>query len=112
MDTRSLRLRLGLTQKQVARACEVNISTVRAWERGAREPGEAALRVLKVLDRSSASQCPGGADDTEDAAELVEDLIDAAAERRFLKRLRSGGCVGLSLEDFVRECEKLRAARS
>jgi len=50
MNTRDLRQRLGYTQEQMARACNVSVSTIRAWDQGARNPSGAALRLLQTLN--------------------------------------------------------------
>lgn len=53
MDTRTLRKRLGFTQEQLAQACNVSVSTTRAWDQGVRTPQGAALRLLQHLDKET-----------------------------------------------------------
>ena len=46
-----VRERLGLSQAVFASLLGASVSTVRAWERGAREPSEIARRLLEVAER-------------------------------------------------------------
>jgi putative transcriptional regulator len=50
-DVRRVRERLGLSQTLFADLLGASASTVRAWERGAREPSEMACRLLELADR-------------------------------------------------------------
>jgi DNA-binding transcriptional regulator YiaG len=50
-DVRRVRERLGLSQTLFADLLGASTSTVRAWERGAREPSEMARRLLELADR-------------------------------------------------------------
>ena len=50
-DVQRVRERLGLSQAVFANLLGASVSTVRAWERGAREPSEMARRLLEVAER-------------------------------------------------------------
>lgn len=50
-DIQRVRERLGLSQAVFANLLGASVSTVRAWERGAREPSEMARRLLEVAER-------------------------------------------------------------
>jgi putative transcriptional regulator len=50
-DIRRVRERLGLSQVVFARLLGASASTVRAWERGAREPSEMARRLIGLAER-------------------------------------------------------------
>jgi putative transcriptional regulator len=54
VDVRQLRERLGLSQEQFALRFGFDISAVRNWEYGRREPDTAAKSYLTVIDRDSA----------------------------------------------------------
>ncbi len=49
-DVLRVRERLGLSQAVFARLLGASVSTVRAWERGARQPSEMARRLLEVAE--------------------------------------------------------------
>jgi DNA-binding transcriptional regulator YiaG len=52
MDIRRLRLKLGLTQEQLAVRVGVSFSTVNRWEKGRSRPSPLALKRLKaIIDR-------------------------------------------------------------
>lgn len=46
-----LRQRLNCSQAVFARALNVSIKTVQAWEQGVREPSDAALKLLNIASR-------------------------------------------------------------
>lgn len=46
-----LRDRLSYSQSMFARVLNVSTKTVQAWEQGAREPSDAALKLLTIADR-------------------------------------------------------------
>lgn len=48
---RSVRLRLGLTQEQMARSLRISVATLRNWEQGRTRPEGPALALLVALDR-------------------------------------------------------------
>lgn len=50
-DIAMLRRRLNYSQPMFARALNVSVKTVRAWEQGTRRPGEAALKLLAIADK-------------------------------------------------------------
>ena len=50
-DVQRVRKRLGLSQAVFANLLGASVSTVRAWERGAREPSEMARRLLELAER-------------------------------------------------------------
>jgi putative transcriptional regulator len=50
--TRRIRMRLGLTQVQLAAKLDVPIDTLRNWEQGKRYPTGPAKALLKILDRA------------------------------------------------------------
>src|SRR5262245_36258426 len=50
-DIREIRTRLGVSQDRFARALNVSISSVRAWEQGSRTPEGPTLRLLELADR-------------------------------------------------------------
>jgi putative transcriptional regulator len=50
-DVRRVRQRLGLSQAVFAKLLGASPSTVRAWERGAREPSEMARRLIALAER-------------------------------------------------------------
>lgn len=50
-DVQRVRERLGLSQAVFADLLGASVSTVRAWERGAREPSEMARRLLELAER-------------------------------------------------------------
>lgn len=50
-DIRRVRERLGLSQPLFVDLLGASASTVRAWERGAREPSEMARRLLELAER-------------------------------------------------------------
>lgn len=51
VDIQRVRQRLSLSQAVFARLIGASVSTVRAWERGAREPSDMARRLLELADR-------------------------------------------------------------
>ena len=55
MDWKQRRKELGLTQLEVAKACDVSLMTYRLWERGAMNPNEEnfkkLMEVLKLKER-------------------------------------------------------------
>jgi hypothetical protein len=57
---KALRLRLGFTQEVLAQKLNVSVSTVRAWEQGARLPSGAATRLLQHMG-GSPRENPDGA---------------------------------------------------
>jgi putative transcriptional regulator len=46
-----LRDRLSYSQSMFARVLNVSMKTVQAWEQGAREPSDAALKLLTIADK-------------------------------------------------------------
>lgn len=50
-DVQRVRERLGLSQTVFADLIGASASTVRAWERGAREPSDMARRLLELAER-------------------------------------------------------------
>lgn len=50
-DVQRVRERLGLSQAVFADLLGASASTVRAWERGAREPSDMARRLLELAER-------------------------------------------------------------
>ena len=50
-DIQRIRQRLGLSQAVFAQLLGASASTVRAWERGAREPSEMARRLIALVER-------------------------------------------------------------
>jgi putative transcriptional regulator len=50
-DVQRVRERLGLSQAVFANLLGASVSTVRAWERGARKPSEMARRLLELAER-------------------------------------------------------------
>jgi putative transcriptional regulator len=50
-DIRRARERLGLSQAVFARLLGASASTVRAWERGARQPSDMARRLIELAER-------------------------------------------------------------
>lgn len=50
-DIRRIREGLGLSQAVFAQLIGASASTVRAWERGAREPSEMARRLIALAER-------------------------------------------------------------
>ncbi len=48
---RAVRMALALSQAMFARALNVSIQTVQAWERGTRPPSGPSLRLLEVAER-------------------------------------------------------------
>lgn len=53
-DVQRVRERLGLSQTVFADLLGASTSTVRAWERGAREPSDMARRLLELAEREPA----------------------------------------------------------
>jgi putative transcriptional regulator len=51
VDIRRVRQRLSLSQAVFAKLIGASVSTVRAWERGAREPSDMARRLIELADR-------------------------------------------------------------
>jgi putative transcriptional regulator len=51
IDIRRVRQRLSLSQAVFAKLIGASASTVRAWERGAREPSDMARRLIELADR-------------------------------------------------------------
>lgn len=53
MDCKEIRQKLGLTQAQMAKACNTNISTIAKWEAGHgldnRKPRGPSARLLQLL---------------------------------------------------------------
>lgn len=47
-----IRLRMGLSQKEMAQRIHVSLETVRNWEQGKRSPTGAARALLRILDKS------------------------------------------------------------
>lgn len=52
-DVQRVRERLGLSQAVFANLLGASVSTVRAWERGARQPSEMARRLLELAERQA-----------------------------------------------------------
>jgi predicted RNase H-like HicB family nuclease/DNA-binding XRE family transcriptional regulator len=50
-DIRDMRKRLGVSQERFARALNVSVSSVRAWEQGLRQPDGPTVRLLELADR-------------------------------------------------------------
>ncbi|HUF66461.1 MAG TPA: helix-turn-helix domain-containing protein [Gemmatimonadaceae bacterium] len=50
-DVRRVRERLGLSQAVFADLIGASASTIRAWERGARQPSDMARRLLELAER-------------------------------------------------------------
>ncbi len=50
MNVKELRLRKGLTQKQLARLIQVDSVTISRWERGTSKPSRLALTALRQLE--------------------------------------------------------------
>jgi DNA-binding transcriptional regulator YiaG len=50
-EIRSIRNRLGISQDRFARALNVSVSSVRAWEQGLRQPDGPTVRLLELADR-------------------------------------------------------------
>jgi DNA-binding transcriptional regulator YiaG len=50
-NIRGIRNRLGVSQDRFARALNVSVSSVRAWEQGLRQPEGPTLRLLELADR-------------------------------------------------------------
>jgi len=51
VDVKSLRERLGLTQKQFSGMIGVSIKTLQNWEQGRREPEGPAKALLRVVEK-------------------------------------------------------------
>jgi DNA-binding transcriptional regulator YiaG len=51
LDIQDIRRRLGVSQTVFAHLLGASPATVRAWERGAREPSDMARRLLELLER-------------------------------------------------------------
>jgi predicted RNase H-like HicB family nuclease/DNA-binding XRE family transcriptional regulator len=49
-DIRGIRNRLGVSQERFARALNVSVSSVRAWEQGLRQPDGPTVRLLELAD--------------------------------------------------------------
>lgn len=47
---RTIRLKLGYSQRVFARALNVSLPTVRAWERGSRKPDGPTQRLLQIAE--------------------------------------------------------------
>ncbi len=50
-DVRRIRRNLGLSQSVFAKLLGASASTVRAWERGARQPSDMARRLMALVER-------------------------------------------------------------
>jgi putative transcriptional regulator len=50
-DVSALRLFLGLTQDQLARAMAISVHTLRNWEQGRRRPEGPAIALLRIAAR-------------------------------------------------------------
>jgi putative transcriptional regulator len=48
---RILRMALGLTQEEFARAYGIPVATLRDWEQGRRQPDQASRTLLKLIER-------------------------------------------------------------
>jgi DNA-binding transcriptional regulator YiaG len=49
IDTKRTREQLGLSQSEMARACNTSIGTVTKWDQGQRIPRAQAVRLIEVL---------------------------------------------------------------
>jgi DNA-binding transcriptional regulator YiaG len=49
INTKQIRELLGLTQSEMARACNTSIGTVTKWDQGQRAPRGQAARLIEVL---------------------------------------------------------------
>jgi DNA-binding transcriptional regulator YiaG len=49
INTKQIREQLGLTQSEMARACNTSIGTVTKWDQGQRAPRGQAARLIEVL---------------------------------------------------------------
>ena len=59
----SERVRLGLTQSELARAIGVSVNTISCWETGSYEPNSESLKKLTKLFRCSADYLLGLTDE-------------------------------------------------
>ncbi len=50
-DISSLRVFVGLTQEKFANAIGISVHTLRNWEQGRRQPGGAAISLLRIAAR-------------------------------------------------------------
>lgn len=51
IDVKSMRQRLGMTQKEFADAYKIPVGTLRDWEQGRRSPDQPSRMLLRVIDR-------------------------------------------------------------
>lgn len=56
----ALRRSLGFSQSFFARALNVSVRTIQAWEQGARVPSDAALKLLNIVERHPEAILIGG----------------------------------------------------
>jgi putative transcriptional regulator len=56
-EVESLRRHLKMSQRLFARMLNVSPRTVQSWERGARQPAKAALRLLQILEARPGVVC-------------------------------------------------------
>lgn len=49
IDPKQARLKLGLSQSKMARACNTSIGTITKWDQGQRVPRGQAARLIEVL---------------------------------------------------------------
>ena len=52
VHVREIRCKIGLSQEKFAPLLGVSVSGLRKWEQGARQPGGAALTLLRIMDRN------------------------------------------------------------
>lgn len=50
-DIKNLRVKLRITQKELASWLNVSLNTVQAWEQGKRQPSHSSLRLLEIFDK-------------------------------------------------------------
>lgn len=55
VDVKAIRVRLGLTQDQMAQLLGTSVSGFRKWEQGKRQPSGAARTLLKIMDKEPQS---------------------------------------------------------
>lgn len=49
INPKEARIRLGLSQSEMAKACNTSIGTVTKWDQGQREPRGQAIQLIKLM---------------------------------------------------------------
>ena len=111
-NLRALRKKAGITQKEVAAALGVALSTVAMWETGCRQPDYETLNKIAdyygVSYNQLLSDCSEESERDEDEVFLLRDLLRTRPEMKMLFSVSKGA----SKEDIERAVAIIEALKS